>query len=726
MRRNAGSAIRLLLAVGLILALAAPAAQATHSTKDLLSIGSTGGNGAVDVFFNFASANGQRAFFETPESLVAADTDGNYDLYQREHGTTTLISTGPLGGNAGFDVFPSDTTPDGSRVYFETDEALVAADTDAFFDVYERVGSTTNLISIGPAGGNDAFDAFFHAVSADGTRVIFDTDESLVAGDTDASTDLYERSAGATTLVSAGTPGNADVPALFAGMSEDGTRIFFETEESLAAADTDVLYDVYQRASGATTLISTGTSAGNGPQDATFRGASADGTRVFFQTDERFSASDTDSVSDVYERSGGTTTLVSALGNGAFAASWEGNSRDGSRVFFETRESLAAGDTDSSVDVYERSGGTTKLVTAGTPGNGAFDARFADSSADGTRVFFETQEKLTAADTDASFDVYERSGGTTTTLLSTGTSGGNGAFDASYAGAARDGSRVLIETAEKLTAGDTDNFNDVYERYAGTTTHISIGTSGGNAAVAAFFDGVSTDGMRVFFDTRESLLPGDTDAARDLYAADVAGYPRPKGATPIRVSLVPAYKQCTSSNRTHGPPLAHPACNPPVLESGQLTIGSPDANGAAANSSGVAKYEAIVGAPGGADDSDIAFTFSLTDVRRQGTLADYTGQLQATTTVRVTDKLSGPSVTESATGEVAFPVTVPCAATGDTTIGSTCSINTTLDAVTPGAVPEGKRAIWQLDKVRVNDGGADGVVSTTPNTLYMTQGVFIP
>jgi hypothetical protein len=678
------------------------------------------------VFFNFASDSGARVFFETPESLVAADTDGNYDLYQREGGTTTLISTGPLGGNAGFDVFPSNTTPDGSRVYFETDEPLVASDTDAFFDVYERAGSTTTLVSTGSAGGNGNFDAFFHAVSADGTRVIFDTDESLVAGDTDVSTDVYERSGGTTTLVSAGTPGNNAVPALFAGMSGDGTRIFFETEESLVAADTDILFDVYQRSGGATTLVSTGTSAGNGPQDTTFRGASVNGTRVFFQTEESFSPADTDTASDVYERSGGATTLVSAPGTGNFAASWEGNSSDGSRVFFETREPLVAGDTDSSIDVYERSGGTSKLVTAGTPGNAAFDARFVDNSADGNRVFFETQEKLAAGDTDSSFDVYERTGGTTTTWLSTGTAGGNGFFDASFGGASRDGSRVMIESAEKLMASDTDSFTDVYERYAGTTTHISIGTSGGNAAIASFFDAVSTDGSRVFFDTRESLLPGDTDAARDLYAADVAGYPRPKGATPIRVALVPAFKQCTSSNRNHGPPLAHPSCNPPVLESGQLTVGSPDANGAAANASGFAKYEAVVGAPGGADDSDIAFTFSLTDVRRQGTLADYTGQLQATTTVRITDKLSGPSGTESATGEVAFPVTVPCAATGDTTIGSNCSINTTLDAVTPGAVPEGKRAIWQLDKMRVNDGGADGVASTTPNTLFMTQGVFIP
>jgi len=195
----------------------------------------------------------------------------------------------------------------------------------------------------------------------------------------------------------------------------------------------------------------------------------------------------------------------------------------------------------------------------------------------------------------------------------------------------------------------------------------------------------------------------------------------------VRVALVPAYRPCTSPNRIHGPPLASASCASPLLESTQLTIGSPDANGATANASGFAKYEAIVGAPGGVDDSDVSFTFSFTDVRLQGTLADYTGQLQATTQVRISDKLNGPSTTEPATGnDTAFSVTVPCTATGSTTIGSTCSIATSFDAVTPGAVPEGKRAVWQLGQVQVNDGGPDGLVSTTPNTQFAKQGVFVP
>ena len=45
------------------------------------------------------------------------------------------------------------------------------------------------------------------------------------------------------------------------------------------------------------------------------------------------------------------------------------------------------------------------------------------------------------------------------------------------------------------------------------------------------------------------------------------GYPRPAGAAPLRVSLVPTYASCTAPNREHGPPLAFGSCNPPALRS---------------------------------------------------------------------------------------------------------------------------------------------------------------
>ena len=59
-------------------------------------------------------------------------------------------------------------------------------------------------------------------------------------------------------------------------------------------------------------------------------------------------------------------------------------------------------------------------------------------------------------------------------------------------------------------------------------------------------------------------------------------------------------------------------------------------------------------------------------------------------------------------------------------VGGDCELTTTLDAIVPGAVKEGDRSIWQLGAIQVFDGGADGLASTSPNTLFARQGVFIP
>jgi hypothetical protein len=209
---------------------------------------------------------------------------------------------------------------------------------------------------------------------------------------------------------------------------------------------------------------------------------------------------------------------------------------------------------------------------------------------------------------------------------------------------------------------------------------------------------------------------------------DHTGYARPKGASPLRVSLVPAYATCAAPNRTHGPPLAFGSCNPPEQESSQLTVGSPDANGAAANAIGSVRLTAIVGTPSTPEDeADLRITMSMTDVRRRSDLADYTGEVKLFLPGRLTDRLGSGSGDEPLTGDFTNRVTVPCAATASTSIGSTCSVTTTFDSLIPGAVPEGKRSIWALDRVRVDDGGADGDAETeNDNTPFATQGIFVP
>jgi hypothetical protein len=217
------------------------------------------------------------------------------------------------------------------------------------------------------------------------------------------------------------------------------------------------------------------------------------------------------------------------------------------------------------------------------------------------------------------------------------------------------------------------------------------------------------------------------------YVPTSPGYARPQAGSPVAVSLVPAYGQCTSPNRVHGPPdfpgnASNPdgSCSPPAQMSAQLTVGTPDANGAAAKSVGSARLKTVTGNPATlADEADVRISLSLADVRRRSDLADYSGQLQLETSLRITDRNNGPSETGTVQ-DVPYRVTVPCTATADSTIGSTCSVTTTADALGAGTVVEGRRAIWRLGQVRVNDGGPDGVVSTTPNALFAVQGVFVP
>ena len=55
-------------------------------------------------------------------------------------------------------------------------------------------------------------------------------------------------------------------------------------------------------------------------------------------------------------------------------------------------------------------------------------------------------------------------------------------------------------------------------------------------------------------------------------------------------------------------------------------------------------------------------------------------------------------------------------------IGSTCSLDTTLDTLIPGAIAEGQRTIMQLSQVQVIDGGADGDTATEPNNRVPAPG----
>jgi Tol biopolymer transport system component len=490
-------------------------ALGVYVTREV-STGPTGGNDAFDASYEGSSFDGLKVFFSTDESLVAGDTDRTEDVYVRDlsDSTTTLASQGGEScaasgcGNGPTNSIFVGATPGGGDVFFTTDEQLAGADGDGSFDVYMRdlEAGTTQLVSRGAVScsgsgcGNGTFAASFNATAANGTTVLFSSNERLASGDEDNLQDIYERNlgSGTTTLVSGeGACGaGLDCNAVYRGASEDASHVFFQTDQQLAAADKDEASDVYAWTGGEPALVSTGPTDANGGSPATFSGASADGATAFFQTSEQLTAADKDGATDVYARDlgAGTTTLVSAAGTCPLVsecdAVFRGASADAATAFFQTSERLSAGDEDSATDVYARDlgKGTTALVSQGETacapgcGNGPAESRFAGATPDGERVFFSTAESLGSADGDESTDVYMRqlAGSSATVPQSTGgicpLSEEKGC-DANFGGASEDGSVVFFSTVKRLSAEDVDSESDVYERAGSKTRLVSVGNS---------------------------------------------------------------------------------------------------------------------------------------------------------------------------------------------------------------------------------------------------------
>jgi hypothetical protein len=96
------------------------------------------------------SSDGSMVFFDSPDPLVAQDTNGVRDVYAWENGHVGLVSAGTGSGNSFF----LDNSEDGTDVFFATADGLNPVDTDGGADVYDaRTGGITPVVGAGGCVG---------------------------------------------------------------------------------------------------------------------------------------------------------------------------------------------------------------------------------------------------------------------------------------------------------------------------------------------------------------------------------------------------------------------------------------------------------------------------------------------------------------------------------------------------------------------------------------------
>ncbi len=234
---------------------------------------------------------------------------------------------------------------------------------------------------------------------------------------------------------------------------------------------------------------------------------------------------------------------------------------------------------------------------------------------------------------------------------------------------------------------------------------------------------MSADGSNPTF-----LVRGCCTAWQPLNA--LKPYPRPGGATPLVVYFVPAYEQCTSPNSQHVTPLAQGSCEPPVQVSDLLTTSK------IGQGKGSVRLDAVAGSPlTSTDEADVKLDVEISDVRRASDQSDYLGSVILSSTIRTTDRSAGFGGVSGTSSDARFDVSLSCVPTAVTPRGSDCALTTSLDALVPGMIPEGKRTILATHSFAVLDAGLDGSVSapgcppscgTGDEETYLEQGTFTP
>ncbi len=290
------------------------------------------------TFMGTVSGDGHtisKVFFTSPDELTNDANTGHGEETIYGHGTDLYeydIASGQL-RDVTVDTSAEDTegarvvsswfgpSTDGSYIYFVAEGVLAPGGHFNEENLYLLHDGATTYV--GPVR---SYDIGSVVISKDGKRFIYQTLISETADDNGGLNQLYLYDApsntwtctsclpGVTASAATSTAGFLTGYGSFAqyqarNLTDDGRRVFFQTEAALVPQDTNGQYDVYEWEHGVLHLIS----SGQGADGSNFMDASANGDDVFYTTRERVLPSDNDDNVDVYDArvGGGTPRLPS-------------------------------------------------------------------------------------------------------------------------------------------------------------------------------------------------------------------------------------------------------------------------------------------------------------------------------------------------------------------------------------------------------------------------------
>jgi len=404
-------------------------------------------------------------------------------------------------------------------------------------------------------------------MSADGRFLVFESDRTLVGGDTNGALDVFvrDRQTGALDRVSVATDGTeGDSHSSSPAISANGRHVVFQSLASnLEPTDTNGVYDLYVRdlGTGVTSLVTVGPSGERlncNCSPLPVARLSADGRFVLFSADFGVAGGsllwlrDRDADQNgVFDEPGSVTTT------GIDVAAIEGDliarvdsvaiSNDARYVAFSAGAFDGNGSSiGNRVYLHDRTLGTSTRVDRPLPSSGDVIvlSLAPDFSDNGQLAYTSTAPNLVSGDADAFADVfvYDIAMATNTRLQVTQV---NTAFNGADGTAISADGRFVVFTGYEIDGAGTERWNVyAFDRDLQTSFDVSVRTDGSRDDTATG-SSISADGSAIAFNggthiLQEGTLVGGVFVATAVsITSTVTEVPMEGGFVPVEI-VVPA------------------------------------------------------------------------------------------------------------------------------------------------------------------------------------------
>jgi Tol biopolymer transport system component len=383
-----------------VLALPLTAAAQTRITD-----ATTNGGASRDSYDPRLDGDGSRIAFRSDADLLSEGRpDNDFEIWLWDDTTGFVrITDAVANGGTGRDSYLPSIADSGTRVAFRSDADLLSegrADGDEEIWLWDE---TTGLqrLSDALANGQTSRDSYEANISPDGSRVAFRSDADLLSegrADNNFEIWLWDSTSGLQRITDATANGGASRDSYEPSLSADGSRIAFQSDADLLSegrlgGNEEIwLWDDTTGLQRITDVLANGAAS----RDCYDAAISADGTRIVFRSDADFlneGRADNNYEIWLWDQTSGLQRLTDVTANGGTSrdAYDPEISADGNLISFESdADFLNLGTADNLTEVWAYDIAAVNLAAVSTASASDRDSYDSDISADGVLIGFES------------------------------------------------------------------------------------------------------------------------------------------------------------------------------------------------------------------------------------------------------------------------------------------------------------------------------------------------